>query len=72
MSPHVRYEAVVFEDDGVLTLPTETGVHREAVRAAFAESGVGPTTEGVDGVVHGSLARVRRVCDLHGIDPEEF
>ncbi len=70
--PHMSYEAVVFDDGGVLTVPTHTEVHREAVRAAFAEFGVEPTTEGVDGVVHGSFTRVRRVCELHGVDPEEF
>lgn len=68
----MSYEAVVFGHDGVLTVPTETEVYRKAVRAAFDEFGVEPTTEGIDGVVHGSLTHVQQVCGLHGVDPEEF
>ena len=68
----MTYEAVVVDTDGVLTVPTETSVRREAVRAAFAEFGVEPTTEGIDGVVHGCFTRVRRVCDLHDVDHAEF
>lgn len=66
------YDAVIFDDDGVLTTPTATDVRRAAVRAAFEEFGADPTTEGVDGVVHGGLTRVRRVCEIHGVDYEAF
>ncbi|RDI72050.1 HAD family hydrolase [Halopelagius longus] len=68
----MSYDAVIFDDDGVLAVPTATDVRRRAVRTAFAEFSVEPTTEGVDSVVHGSIARIRRVCDVHGIDHEEF
>ncbi|SFR63241.1 haloacid dehalogenase superfamily, subfamily IA, variant 1 with third motif having Dx(3-4)D or Dx(3-4)E [Halogeometricum rufum] len=68
----MSYDAVIVDNDGVLTKPTPTNVHRAAVRAAFSEFGVEPTTEGVDGVVHGSLTHVRRVCEVHGVDYEEF
>ncbi|MDS0293925.1 HAD family hydrolase [Halogeometricum luteum] len=66
------YDAVIFDDDGVLTTPTAMDVHRAAVRAAFEEFGADPTTEGVDGIVHGSLTRIRRVCEIHGVDYEAF
>jgi HAD superfamily hydrolase (TIGR01549 family) len=66
------YEAVILDNDGVLTEPTPTAVYRAAVRTAFDEFGVDPTTEAVDGVVHGSLARIRNVCEYHGVDHEAF
>ncbi|QIB75960.1 HAD family hydrolase [Halogeometricum borinquense] len=71
---HARmcYDAVIFDNDGVLTRPTATTVHREAVRAAFSEFGVEPTTEGVDSVIHGSFARVQRICEIHDVDYEAF
>lgn len=68
----MSYDAVIFDDDGVLTPPTPTEVRRRAVRSAFAAFSVEPTTEGVDSVVHGSISRVRRVCDVHGVDHEAF
>jgi len=68
----MSYEAVVFDTDGVLTRPTPTSVVRRAVRAAFAEFGVEPTTEAVDGTIHGGLTRLRRVCELYDLDPVAF
>lgn len=66
------YDAVVLDTDGVLTERTSSEVWRAAARAAFAEFGVDPTTEGVDGVRHGSLSRIRRVCELHDVPVESF
>ncbi|MDS0299972.1 HAD family hydrolase [Halogeometricum sp. S1BR25-6] len=66
------YDAVIFDIDGVLTTPTAMDVRRTAVRAAFEEFGADPTAEEVDGVVHGGLTRVRRVCEVHGVDWETF
>ncbi|WP_129112780.1 HAD family hydrolase [Halegenticoccus tardaugens] len=68
----MTYDAIVLDNDGVLTHLTRTDVVRAAVEAAFAEFDAEPTVEGVDGVIHGSLTQIRRVCDLHGIDPEAF
>lgn len=68
----MSYEAVVSGDDGVLTEPTPSEVLRRAVRDAFAEFDAEPTTEGVDGVVHGGLTRIKRVCEVHDVDPEAF
>jgi phosphoglycolate phosphatase-like HAD superfamily hydrolase len=68
----MRYEAILVDVDGVLTERTPSEVSRAAARAAFAEFDADPTTEGVDGVLHGSLARIRRVCDLHDVPTESF
>ena len=68
----MSYEAVVFDNDGVLTLPTEREVYRAGVRAAFEEFGVDPGTEAIDGIFRGSLTRIRRVCEAHGVDHEAF
>jgi phosphoglycolate phosphatase-like HAD superfamily hydrolase len=66
------YGAVILDTDGVLTERTSSEVWRAAARAAFAAFDVDPTTEGVDGVRHGSLSRVRRVCELHDVPVESF
>jgi HAD superfamily hydrolase (TIGR01549 family) len=66
------YDAVLLDCEGVLTERTSSEVWRAAARAAFAEFDAEPTTEGVDGVLHGSLGRIRRVCDLHDVSPDAF
>jgi len=66
------YEAILFDNDGVLTHPTPTTVVRRGVREAFAAFDVEPTTEAVDGVVHGGLTDLRRICDHHDLDHEAF
>lgn len=66
------YDAVIFDNDGVLTEPTLLEVQREAVRRAFAEFDVDPATEAVDGVIHGGLARLQRVCSVHEVPVDEF
>ncbi|ELZ92924.1 haloacid dehalogenase superfamily protein [Haloferax mucosum ATCC BAA-1512] len=66
------YDAVIFDNDGVLTEPTLLEVEREAVRRAFAEFGVDPTTEAIDGVIHGGLTNLRRICGIHDVPVDEF
>ncbi|CQR48960.1 MULTISPECIES: HAD family hydrolase [Haloferax] len=66
------YDAVIFDNDGVLTKPTLLEVQREAVRRAFAEFDVEPTTETVDGVINGGLTRLRRICSVHDVPVDEF
>ncbi|ELZ80894.1 phosphoglycolate phosphatase [Haloferax elongans ATCC BAA-1513] len=66
------YDAVIFDNDGVLTRPTLLEVEREAVRRAFSEFDVDPTTEAVDGVIHGGLTRLRRICRIHDVPTDEF
>ncbi|MFC7202922.1 HAD family hydrolase [Haloferax namakaokahaiae] len=66
------YDAVLFDNDGILTRPTLLEVQREAVRRAFEEFGIAPTTETVDGVLHGSLTQLRHICDVHDVPCEVF
>ncbi|WP_424007176.1 HAD family hydrolase [Haloferax denitrificans] len=66
------YDAVIFDNDGVLTKPTLLEVQREAVRRAFAEFDVEPTTETVDGVINGGLTRLRRICSVHDVPVDDF
>lgn len=68
----MTYEAVVFDNDGVLTVPTERAVYHAGVRAAFEACGVDPTTEMIDSIFLASSTRIRRVCDAHGVDLEAF
>jgi HAD superfamily hydrolase (TIGR01549 family) len=68
----MSYDAVIFDNDGVLTLPTSMEVLRAGVRAAFEEFAVEPTKEGVDSVINGSAPRIQRVCDVHDVDHEAF
>jgi HAD superfamily hydrolase (TIGR01549 family) len=66
------YDAVVFDNDGVLTHPTDRAVLRRAARAAFAEFDVAPTPDCVAGTVGGDVDRIREVCDRHGLSAAAF
>lgn len=68
----VPYDAVIFDNDGILTEPTAGDAARRAARDAFEEFSVEPTEEDVADVVDGDVASVRRVCDRHGVDAESF
>ncbi|ESP87340.1 HAD family hydrolase [Candidatus Halobonum tyrrellensis] len=67
----MSYEAVVFDTD-VLTRRTPIETRRAAVSAAFRAFGADPELAGVDSVLHGSVGRVRTVCDRYGVDPDAF
>lgn len=67
----MSYEAVVFEADVLVRRPP-IGTRRAAVEAAFRSLGADPETEGVDSVLHGSVGRVRAVCERYGVDPDAF
>jgi HAD superfamily hydrolase (TIGR01549 family) len=66
------YDAVVFDNDGVLTRPTATATVRAAVRAAYRDCGVEPTAETVDAAVDGAPGRVATACANCGIDHDDF
>lgn len=77
----MRYDAVIFDVDGVLVEPTDPVVHREAVRAALAGFGVEAVdAETVERLVEItgddrdqlSADSVEQVCRRHGIDPGTF
>lgn len=68
------YDAVVFDNDGVLTEPTDPARLRRAVETAFAAVGVSdPAPAHVDAVRNArSPETVAAVCDEYGVDPERF
>ncbi len=77
----MRYDAIIFDCDGVLVEPTDPAVHREAVRDAFRAfdvQQVSSTT--VDRLVEItgderdqlSATSVEEICTECGIDPDRF
>jgi len=67
------YDAIVFDNDGILTEPTDRDVLREAIRDAFAAAGMSdPPESHVEALHDTAAADVRRICAAHGVDPEPF
>jgi HAD superfamily hydrolase (TIGR01549 family) len=68
-----RYDAVVFDNDGVLTHPTDQTVLRIATEAALRALGVTPTSEEVDALTGDVSTRsIRRVAARYNINPERL
>lgn len=65
------YEAVVFDNDGVIVEPTERARIVDAVERAFREFGVDPGREHAEWTVATGAGPVESVGD-YGIDPERF
>jgi len=68
------YDAVIFDNDGVLVSRTPYDVLQEAVWATFDAAGVAdPDPSLVESMtIDVSPAEVRQVCDTYGLDPEAF
>ncbi|MFB6280711.1 MAG: HAD family hydrolase [Haloferacaceae archaeon] len=66
------YAAVVFDNDGVLVVPTERRLLRRAAARAFAAFGVDPPPDGTAAAADGDPDRIERACDRCGIDPAAF
>lgn len=66
------YDAVVFDNDGVLTHLTDWDLIRGAIRDAFAEFGVTPADNHVEDALRGEPDRLHRLADHHGVDPDRF
>jgi len=68
------YEAVVFDNDGVLLELTGLDLHRRAARDAFQRVGVSdPDDEHVEAMSIGvTVPKLEAVCDHYGLDPPEF
>lgn len=65
------YDAVLFDNDGVLTEPTEWDVIRGAIREAFRELGVGEVDSAtVDRLIDVTVADVKAVAHDFDLDPE--
>ncbi|TYT60807.1 HAD family hydrolase [Natrialba swarupiae] len=63
------YDAVVFDNDGVLTTPTDRDVLLEAIHDAFESVGVSnPSDEEIRTLLGPDRSSLRRVADHHGID----
>jgi len=68
-----RYDAIVFDNDGVLTYPTDESVLTAASRKAFAAFDVDPTSSDVRSLVDElSVQTVRALADRYELDPNEF
>ncbi|WP_323676932.1 HAD-IA family hydrolase [Halorubellus sp. PRR65] len=67
------YDAVVFDNDGVLTERTDRDVLRSAVRATFESFDVDPGEDLLDDFVAGvSPSRVEATCARLGLDVDAF
>jgi phosphoglycolate phosphatase len=67
------YDAVLFDNDGVLVKPPKLALLREATISAFEEFDVDPTDEHLNEVTHSATSDgFRRVCEAYGFDPETF
>ena len=68
------YEAVVFDNDGVLMELTEMALHRRAARDAFDAVGVAdPADEHVEAMSIGvTVPKLHAVCEHYDLDPDRF
>ncbi|AGN01635.1 haloacid dehalogenase superfamily enzyme, subfamily IA [Salinarchaeum sp. Harcht-Bsk1] len=67
------YDAVVFDNDGVLVEPTDWDVIRAAIREAFNEVGVvEPADEHVERLIGVTVDDVHAVADAYDLDPHEL
>jgi len=72
---HTDYDAVVFDNDGVIVEPTDRGPLTDAVCAAFRDVGVDPDRAAVERAVAASAGpreTVAAVDGATGIDVEQF
>ncbi|WP_226007217.1 HAD family hydrolase [Natrinema salinisoli] len=73
MGARTTYDAVIFDNDGVLTTPTDRDVLIDAMRDAFETVGVvDPSPDDVDTLLSPDVPSLRRVAADHGIDPDEL
>ncbi|MFB6299347.1 MAG: HAD family hydrolase [Halobacteriales archaeon] len=68
----MAYEAVVFDNDGVLTHPTDRTVLRAATEAAFAAVGVDDPDEELLVSVSGNANAAETACARYDLDLERF
>ncbi|WP_363463827.1 HAD family hydrolase [Halogeometricum borinquense] len=70
----MQYDAVIFDNDGVLVRLSPLAVLREASRAAFEAVGVtDPAAEHVEQMMLGvTPADVREVSEVYSLDPDVF
>ncbi|WP_408958051.1 HAD family hydrolase [Natrinema sp. 74] len=67
------YDAVIFDNDGVLTTPTERSVLVDAMYDAFEAIGVAdPPADHVETLLGPTVDSLHRVADGHDIDPDRL
>ncbi|OVE84461.1 HAD family hydrolase [Natronolimnobius baerhuensis] len=65
------YDAVIFDNDGVLTTPTEYDVLVQAMQTALENvSEREPTDEHLEELISPSVASLRQVAETHAVEPE--
>lgn len=67
-----EYEAVVFDNDGVLVERTEREVLRKAIRETCDEFGVSPTDEEVEALFGVTTDSLTELTEEHALDAAEF
>jgi phosphoglycolate phosphatase len=68
----VSYEAVVFDNDGVIVELSDWSSIRESVRETFVSFGVEPRDEDVEALLRTTPEGLRAVCRHHDLDPAEL
>lgn len=69
----MEYDAVLFDNDGVLTTPTERAVLEDAIAETLREFGVeNPDPGHVETMVATDHETVESFCSAYGIDAESF
>lgn len=70
----MSYDAIIYDNDGVLTELSNPTIVRDAARDAFASFDVtNPTDEHVEMMASGvTVDRLERVCREYGLDPAAF
>jgi len=70
---YLRYEAVLFDNDGVIVERTREDVIQLAVRDAFRELGVeDPDPHHVEYFHRGPMDELESICEAYGLGPETF
>ncbi|WP_049921203.1 HAD family hydrolase [Halopiger djelfimassiliensis] len=68
-----EYDAVLFDNDGVLTTPTDRDVLVEAIHEAFESVGAtDPTDDHVETLLGPDVSSLRRVAREHDVEPRDL
>ena len=66
----MRYDALVFDNDGVLTTPTRSDALRRAMRTAFETVGApSPSPADVETLIRPDVPSLRAIAEECGVDP---
>ena len=69
----MSYDAVVFDNDGILTTPTRREALLEAISGAYREVGVSaPPTEHVETLVRPDVPSLREIAREHGVSADRL